>query len=491
MEEEKAAAYYDELTRKGGGAARFKQGLGFSSSSTSENDAVPAKHTSFLSNFVRASSPTTASHPEKPSQLESIQNKLKKKPSEEKPTQSRVSTKDSDRERSHRDRGRDHRDRDRERSHRDRGRDHRDRDRDRGRSNRDRDGNREREYKDRERERGRRRSVSPPREGRGGKRREVEKERNSKVDYSRLIEGYDHMTPAERVKAKMKLQLAETANKDETKGSGWERFEFDKDAPLDDEEIEAAEDDAALVKHIGQSFRFSAIEARREEQIKAAHDEAMFGASAVPPSVSSDSEPEPDSSEKKSSDGDIATSLFSNNIKAICEMSLVPLLNGASFHYSAMKSKGKKQNQIHENYVITITCNASKQGLGFLLTSTALMVVPNDFGRGGTMEPDPSVDLLRCQFHIEHTMAGNRWIRPEVFPLFAAVGVAVGICGMQLVRNICINPEVRVTKQNRAAGVLENYAEGEKYSEHFLRKYVRNKTPEIMPKINSFFTDPQ
>lgn len=50
---------------------------------------------------------------------------------------------------------------------------------------------------------------------------------------------------------------------------------------------------------------------------------------------------------------------------------------------------------------------------------------------------------------------------------------------------------IRVTKQNRAAGVLENYAEGEKYSEHFLRKYVRNKTPEIMPKINGFFTDPQ
>lgn len=31
-----------------------------------------------------------------------------------------------------------------------------------------------------------------------------------------------------------------TARKDETKGmgSGWERFDFDKDAPLDEEEIE-------------------------------------------------------------------------------------------------------------------------------------------------------------------------------------------------------------------------------------------------------------
>lgn len=49
----------------------------------------------------------------------------------------------------------------------------------------------------------------------------------------------------------------------------------------------------------------------------------------------------------------------------------------------------------------------------------------------------------------------------------------------------------RVTKQNRAAGVLDNFAEGEKYAEHSLRKFVRNKKPEIMPSLNSFFTDPQ
>ncbi|KAL3575263.1 hypothetical protein D5086_023364 [Populus alba] len=71
-------------------------------------------------------------------------------------------------------------------------------------------------------------------------------------------------------------------------------------------------------------------------------------------------------------------------------------------------------------------------------------------------------------------MGGSRWLRPEVYPLFAAVGVAVGICGFQLARNICFNPEVRVTKQNRAAGVLDNFSEGEKYSEHGLRKLVRN-----------------
>ncbi|XP_076941687.1 uncharacterized protein LOC143611361 [Bidens hawaiensis] len=85
----------------------------------------------------------------------------------------------------------------------------------------------------------------------------------------------------------------------------------------------------------------------------------------------------------------------------------------------------------------------------------------------------------------------KRWLRPEVYPLFAALGVAVGICGMQLVRNISGNPEVRVTKENRAAGVLDNFAEGEKYTEHALRKFVRNKSPEIMPNVNSFFADPK
>ncbi|CAL9050912.1 unnamed protein product [Musa banksii] len=70
----------------------------------------------------------------------------------------------------------------------------------------------------------------------------------------------------------------------------------------------------------------------------------------------------------------------------------------------------------------------------------------------------------------------SRWFRPEVYPLFAAVGVAVGICGFQLIRNICINPEVRINKEGRAAGVLENYAEGEKYAEHSLRRFVRTET---------------
>ncbi|MQL94910.1 hypothetical protein Taro_027575 [Colocasia esculenta] len=78
----------------------------------------------------------------------------------------------------------------------------------------------------------------------------------------------------------------------------------------------------------------------------------------------------------------------------------------------------------------------------------------------------------------------NRWLRPEAYPLFAAVGLAVGICGFQLIRNICINPEVRVTKERRAAGVLENFAEGERYKEHGLRKFLRKRMRETTSQKN-------
>ncbi|XP_039011069.1 splicing regulatory glutamine/lysine-rich protein 1-like isoform X3 [Hibiscus syriacus] len=315
MEEEKAAAYYDELTRKGEGAARFKRGLGFSSGDD-QHDAVPQRgsafvssSSSFLSSFVRASSPTTASKLEKESQLQSIQNKLKKKPEREARVSERKNV-EIDRDKHSRSRSRS---RSRERRRR--------RSRSTSRSPR------------RDRSRKRSRSRSPRREGNSERRRRQEfvareswrserhgaregkskKGKNGFVDYSRLIQGYDSMSAAERVKAKMKRQLAETAEKDPTKGPGWERFEFDKDAPLDDEEVEVAEDDASLVKHIGRSFRFSAIEARWEEQLKAAHDEAIFGTTASL-SVEIDSEPEEENLEKDNNDNGVATGLLSEKV---------------------------------------------------------------------------------------------------------------------------------------------------------------------------------
>ncbi|KAL8502753.1 hypothetical protein ACS0TY_021750 [Phlomoides rotata] len=55
--------------------------------------------------------------------------------------------------------------------------------------------------------------------------------------YYNLISYLLDNTPAERVKAKMKLQVSNTSENDEAigKGSGRERFEFNKDFPLDNE----------------------------------------------------------------------------------------------------------------------------------------------------------------------------------------------------------------------------------------------------------------
>ncbi|CAH8337227.1 unnamed protein product [Eruca vesicaria subsp. sativa] len=294
MEEEKAAAYYEELTRKGEGAARYKQGLGFSSG----NDAVPERasaiasssSSSFLNQFVKASS--------NDSDIRSIRDKLKKKPEDQ-----------------HRSSDRGYRDSSERRRYRSRERDERER-----RSR----------YTDRERRRSRSRSrsCSPRRERRRseddrrrGRRKEDVKENKKKIDYSRLVKGYDHMSVAEKVKAKMKLQLDETAEKDTSKGAGWERFEFDKDAPLDDEEVEeGTDDDAALVKRMGQSFRFNAIETKREEQLKDAHDEAMFGAPTGHTIIGNSEDDVTETTKVKDTEGENnsgAVSLVSEKVKAL------------------------------------------------------------------------------------------------------------------------------------------------------------------------------
>ncbi|CAN1137616.1 hypothetical protein LINPERPRIM_LOCUS22995 [Linum perenne] len=83
---------------------------------------------------------------------------------------------------------------------------------------------------------------------------------------------------------------------------------------------------------------------------------------------------------------------------------------------------------------------------------------------------------------------GSRWMKPEVYPLLAAMGFVMSMVTFQLSRNVVQNPDVRINKDKRKKGVLENYEEGEKYREHGMRKFLRNRTPEVMPALNSFFS---
>lgn len=195
MEEEKAAAYYDELSRKGEGARRFKQGLGFSSSdpqSTSFPSKPPSTSSSFLSGFVRAGATPAPAQPTK-----------QPPPPPHEPSRTGRHSRSPSPSRRHRTRSRSP----------SRSRRHRSRSRERRRRSRSREREREDRRASRRRSRSRSRSRSPSRRsGRssysedrhgdrrrddGGGRRGSSKGRGGreggKVDYSRLIEGYDRM----------------------------------------------------------------------------------------------------------------------------------------------------------------------------------------------------------------------------------------------------------------------------------------------------------
>ncbi|KAI4387836.1 hypothetical protein MLD38_000230 [Melastoma candidum] len=81
----------------------------------------------------------------------------------------------------------------------------------------------------------------------------------------------------------------------------------------------------------------------------------------------------------------------------------------------------------------------------------------------------------------------SRWVKPDVYPLMAAMTFVTGMCIFQLTRNVFLNPDVRVNKAHRSMAVLDNEEEGMKYAEHALRKFLRTRPPEVMPAINRLF----
>ncbi|KAK1678983.1 hypothetical protein QYE76_039831 [Lolium multiflorum] len=83
----------------------------------------------------------------------------------------------------------------------------------------------------------------------------------------------------------------------------------------------------------------------------------------------------------------------------------------------------------------------------------------------------------------------GRWLKPDVYPLIAAMSLVTGMCVFQLTRNVFLNPDVRINKNHRQSAVLENAEEGERYSQHAFRRYVSAHRPEVFPAINRFFSE--
>ncbi|CAM6045819.1 unnamed protein product [Sphagnum compactum] len=82
----------------------------------------------------------------------------------------------------------------------------------------------------------------------------------------------------------------------------------------------------------------------------------------------------------------------------------------------------------------------------------------------------------------------QRWIVPEVYPAVAVLGTALSLCIFSMGRNLSINPDIRINKDDRAAGVLENYREGKAYKDHGFRRYLKDVKPSAFSR---YFSDPK
>ncbi|CAA7404185.1 unnamed protein product [Spirodela intermedia] len=75
----------------------------------------------------------------------------------------------------------------------------------------------------------------------------------------------------------------------------------------------------------------------------------------------------------------------------------------------------------------------------------------------------------------------SRWVRPEVYPLIAAMGFVSSMCIFQLTRNAFMNPDVRIKKAQRMTPIQDNAEQGEKYTQHGFRHLLYRNRPWIFP----------
>ncbi|KAG0555419.1 hypothetical protein KC19_12G167900 [Ceratodon purpureus] len=84
----------------------------------------------------------------------------------------------------------------------------------------------------------------------------------------------------------------------------------------------------------------------------------------------------------------------------------------------------------------------------------------------------------------------QRWIIPEVYPIVVVIGTALGLCGTAILRNASINPDVRINKDDRAAGWLENYKEGRAYKDSAHRRFFSRQSKMVTTTLNETFGGP-
>ncbi|CAL8462600.1 g2133 [Coccomyxa elongata] len=73
----------------------------------------------------------------------------------------------------------------------------------------------------------------------------------------------------------------------------------------------------------------------------------------------------------------------------------------------------------------------------------------------------------------------HRWIRPDVYPLFAAVGIGVAAAAVIMSRKLTADPSVTMWRSKRGEDVDEALAK--KYNDNWLRRSVHGRPIAILP----------
>lgn len=74
----------------------------------------------------------------------------------------------------------------------------------------------------------------------------------------------------------------------------------------------------------------------------------------------------------------------------------------------------------------------------------------------------------------------QKWLMTEIFPMASTVGTSFFVS-----RSMSVNPDIRIKKEDRIVGVLNNYGEGKLYKDHEFRKFLRMQDKTVMPSLNN------